>query len=401
MLRSLIVFCYSLCIVLTSYTFSFSEDTLPTEDNLATTVALKEETPKEGFFKSIFGKMFSKTENVDTENKDQATKDANFTATEPDLSIEDPKSPVPNVVKVDPKNKSTLIQDTKEITRAIDETYSFLYDPTMRPSLLVDIIDNPDRYAVIYLETGGVVLMQLYEDKAPNTIARFKTLVRSNFYNDMDIFRVIPNYFVQTGDPSSSGYGGLGVFHPAEINPEVTFKRGSVAMSNSGNLESDDTQFFITLNNFEWLDGKYTIFGEIVFGMEHIENLKGAFLNQGFVLYPILIVKIEMLSDRSPNQSDDLDRVIPAERRQKALEIQQQQEDKNKKTEAFILEQEDTSVTSIESSAPPALTPTAPAAGAVDPELNVEPEEDLTSVEEDNDSVEDDLTAKSSNPYVR
>lgn len=238
------------------------------------------------------------------------------------------------------QEKRAPIVSTSEISNAIDKDYSFLYDPNMKSDLIKDMTDNPDSYVIMYLETGDSILIKLKEDIAPNTVVRFKKLVKEHFYDDMEIFRAIPDYLIQTGDPSGSGYGGKGVFYFAEINPNEKFKRGTIAMSNNGNLQSDDTQFFITFNSFDWLDGKYTIFGEVILGMGKLENVSKTFANDGFVNDPSIITKIEFLSQRPSDSIDDLSKIIPPEKQKEALKKQKENKQREEAKQKFLIENE-------------------------------------------------------------
>ncbi|MDR2008811.1 MAG: peptidylprolyl isomerase [Alphaproteobacteria bacterium] len=220
-------------------------------------------------------------------------------------------------------SRRTPVVSMSEISNAIDDNYSFLYDPNMKPELIKDLHEHPDNYVVMYLETGDAILIKLREDLAPNTVIRFRQLVQDKFYDDMEIFRAIPDFLAQMGDPSGSGFGGKGVFYFAEINPDVKFVRGTVAMSNNGNLQSDDTQFFITFNSFPWLDGKYTVFGEVVLGMPRLENINKSLANDGFVTDPAIVTQMVLLSDRPTDRIDDLSILIPVEVKEQAQKTQQ------------------------------------------------------------------------------
>jgi len=190
----------------------------------------------------------------------------------------------------------------KSIVNSIDKNYSFLYDPTMDNSLMVDILQNPQNYVVLFLdqnrqELGTAVLIKVLVNENPAAANSFLSFVRQDLYNNIKIFRLIPNYFLQTGDPSNSGYGGTGILRPASIKKNLKFKRGTVAFSNLNNLKSDDSQFFITFNNFPWLDNKYSIFGTVIYGMDLLEGLRGTYNNDGFVVQGSVIYKAVVLAD--------------------------------------------------------------------------------------------------------
>ncbi|XWO14402.1 peptidylprolyl isomerase [Candidatus Hepatincola sp. Pdp] len=204
-------------------------------------------------------------------------------------------------------NTNTQIENftankAKSIVNSIDKNYSFLYDPTMDNSLMVDILQNPQNYVVLFLdqnrqELGTAVLIKVLVNENPAAANSFLSFVRQGLYNNIKIFRLIPNYFLQTGDPSNSGYGGTGILRSASIKKNLKFKRGTVAFSNLNNLKSDDSQFFITFNNFPWLDNKYSIFGTVVYGMDLLEGLRGTYNNDGFVVQGSVIYKAIVLAD--------------------------------------------------------------------------------------------------------
>jgi cyclophilin family peptidyl-prolyl cis-trans isomerase/protein-disulfide isomerase len=131
---------------------------------------------------------------------------------------------------------------------------------------------NRQYIATLHTEKGDVVI-QLFADKAPFTVNSFLFLVRNGWYDDITFHRVIPDLFAQTGDPSGTGKGNPGYYIVTEIGPSLKFNRpGMVAMVNSG-PDTSGSQFFITYAATAQFDGKYTIFGEVLQGMEVLEQL--------------------------------------------------------------------------------------------------------------------------------
>lgn len=130
------------------------------------------------------------------------------------------------------------------------------------------------------------VVLGLYDDAAPATVANFKELVGRRFYNNMRFHRAFPNVLVQTGDPLSrrgptelSGTGGPGYTIPAEIQAPV--KAGSLVTARlQDNVNparaSNGSQFFVALEDMPQLNGKYTVFGEVLEGMEVLKRISGA-----------------------------------------------------------------------------------------------------------------------------
>ncbi|MCX7833798.1 MAG: peptidylprolyl isomerase [Ignavibacteria bacterium] len=123
---------------------------------------------------------------------------------------------------------------------------------------------------ILTLETTfGTIKIQLYPDKAPKTVSRIEELTKNNFYNGVTFHRVIDNFMIQTGDPTGTGAGGSGQTIPDEFNNGLKHdKEGVVAMANTGRPNSQDSQFYITLGPQPHLDGKYTIFGQVLEGMD-------------------------------------------------------------------------------------------------------------------------------------
>jgi len=126
--------------------------------------------------------------------------------------------------------------------------------------------------ATLHTEKGDVTI-QLFADKTPVTVNSFIFLVRSGWYNNITFHRVLPGLYVQTGDPSGTGKGTPGYYVITEILPELKFdKPGMVAMINSG-PDTSSSQFFITLAPTPKIDGMYTIFGQVLSGMDVLESL--------------------------------------------------------------------------------------------------------------------------------
>jgi cyclophilin family peptidyl-prolyl cis-trans isomerase/protein-disulfide isomerase len=136
----------------------------------------------------------------------------------------------------------------------------------------VTVQTNRQYRATLHTEKGDIVI-QLFADKAPMTVNSFLFLAREGWYDDITFHRVIPEIFAQTGDPSGTGKGSPGYYIVTEIDPSLTFDRpGMVAMVNSG-PDTSGSQFFITYAPVPEYNGKYTIFGEVLRGMDVLENL--------------------------------------------------------------------------------------------------------------------------------
>ncbi len=121
--------------------------------------------------------------------------------------------------------------------------------------------------------TKGKIVVELYQDKAPNTVANFIKLAKQGFYNGIIFHRVIPNFMVQTGDPDGTGAGGPGYTFADEIAPDLRHDApGVLSMANRG-PNTNGSQFFITLVPTPWLDGKHAIFGRVIEGMQVVEQI--------------------------------------------------------------------------------------------------------------------------------
>ncbi len=134
---------------------------------------------------------------------------------------------------------------------------------------------KPSAAPMIVLETTkGDVTIRLRPDLAPNHVARIEQLAREKFYDGVPFHRVIAGFMAQTGDPTGTGEGGSK--YPdlkAEFSKE-SFKRGSVGMARTSDPDSANSQFFICFAPAPWLDGQYTIVGEVTAGMDVVDKLK-------------------------------------------------------------------------------------------------------------------------------
>jgi len=134
-------------------------------------------------------------------------------------------------------------------------------------------VQKTKRYIATLHTAKGEIVIQLFPDKAPLTVNSFLFLARHGWYDNITFHRVIPDLFAQTGDPSGTGKGNPGYYIITEINPSLTFdKPGKVAMVNSG-PDTSGSQFFITYAPTTQFNGQYTIFGEVISGMDVLKQL--------------------------------------------------------------------------------------------------------------------------------
>ena len=143
---------------------------------------------------------------------------------------------------------------------------------------------------IMELNTGKVVI-KFRDDLAPNHVKRIKELVNEKFYDGIVFHRVIDGFMAQTGDPLGNGTGGSGTNIKAEFS-DGKHTRGTVSMARSQNPDSGDSQFFICFQDASWLDKQYSIWGEVIDGMEHIDALKRGDNHSGQVDNPDKIIRM-------------------------------------------------------------------------------------------------------------
>ena len=125
----------------------------------------------------------------------------------------------------------------------------------------------------ITLKTSkGSIVIKTLPKIAPNHVKRIKNLVSSGFYDGIIFHRVIEGFMAQTGDPDGNGTGGSGKNLKAEFS-DYEYKYGTVGMARSMNPDSGDSQFFICFDGCSHLTGQYTVWGQVISGMEAVENL--------------------------------------------------------------------------------------------------------------------------------
>jgi peptidylprolyl isomerase len=145
----------------------------------------------------------------------------------------------------------------------------------------------------LYLDVpAGRVVIALRPDLAPKHVARINELAREGFYDGIRFHRVIDGFMAQTGDPKGNGTGGSGQNLPAEFSKEKHV-RGTASMARAQSPDSADSQFFICFAPAPFLDGKYTVWGKVTSGMEHIDAIaKGEPPSK-----PDKIVKMQVAAD--------------------------------------------------------------------------------------------------------
>lgn len=132
-------------------------------------------------------------------------------------------------------------------------------------------MSDADNTLIMKLESGDVTI-NLRPDLAPKHVARIKELVREGFYDGLTFHRVIDGFVAQGGCPQGTGMGGSGQKLPAEFNAGKHV-RGTCSMARAQDPNSADSQFYICLDDVSYLDGQYTVWGEVAGGMEHVDAL--------------------------------------------------------------------------------------------------------------------------------
>lgn len=153
-------------------------------------------------------------------------------------------------------------------------------------------------YLVLDLKDGPVKI-KLRPDLAPSHVERIKTLAGQGFYDGVVFHRVIPGFMAQTGDPTGTGMGGSDLPDlKAEFSNEK-HKRGTVSAARSGNPNSANSQFYICFDDAPWLDRQYSVWGEVVEGMDIVDKIKkGGEHNNGAITgEPDKIIKARIESD--------------------------------------------------------------------------------------------------------
>jgi peptidylprolyl isomerase len=156
---------------------------------------------------------------------------------------------------------------------------------------------DPQNTVFMDLASGRVVI-KLRPDLAPNHVERVKTLVKKGFYDGTPFHRVIEGFMAQGGDPTGTGTGGSDL---PDLKAEFTnthFVRGTIGAARSSDPDSANSQFFIMFAPASNLDGGYTVWGEVVSGMEFVDKIKkGNPDDNGIVDQPDRIVKMQMAAD--------------------------------------------------------------------------------------------------------
>ncbi len=140
------------------------------------------------------------------------------------------------------------------------------------PPMLID--PSKQYFATVKMAKGGEFVIQLFPDKAPVAVNSFVFLARQGYFDGITFHRVLSGFMAQGGDPTGTGYGGPGYNFGNETNNLTFDKAGVVAMANTGQPDSNGSQFFITFSAQPSLNGGYTIFGQVTSGMDVVNGLR-------------------------------------------------------------------------------------------------------------------------------
>ena len=156
-------------------------------------------------------------------------------------------------------------------------------------------VKDPENTLLLKLKDGDV-LIEMYPEDAPKHVARIKELVREGFYDGLKFHRVIDGFMAQTGDPLGNGTGGSGKNLDAEFNNR-SHQRGTVSMARAADPNSADSQFFICFDDASFLDHQYTVWGQVISGMQAVDKIKRGTGANGMVYNPDKIISMKVVAD--------------------------------------------------------------------------------------------------------
>ena len=162
-------------------------------------------------------------------------------------------------------------------------------DPANPPASTTAKADDPE--VAVITTTEGVMVVQFWTDAAPKTIANFKKLAQTGFYDGTCFHRVIKGFMIQTGDVNATGSSPCGIPNLRdEIDPSLNFKAsGVLAMANTGSKNTGACQIFITVGPADYLTGMYTIFGQVVSGQDVADAISKVPVSSEKPLVPVIV----------------------------------------------------------------------------------------------------------------
>lgn len=188
----------------------------------------------------------------------------------------------------------------KAVPAAIFVAASLLFAMSLYPTGIAHKAHaaSDDENVLVMELKSGQVLIRLRPDLAPNHVERLKVLTRRGFYDGIVFHRVIDGFMAQTGDPTGTGSGGSDLPDLKAEFTDTPFVRGILGMARTRDPNSANSQFFITYADASHLNGGYTVFGEVIEGMEFVDQIKkGSPAQNGLVANPDKIIRMRVAAD--------------------------------------------------------------------------------------------------------
>ena len=156
----------------------------------------------------------------------------------------------------------------------------------------------------VTMEHGGEYIIELYPEYAPETAANFENLVKEGFYDGVVFHRIIDGFMAQGGDPTGTGMGGSGKEIKGEFAANgftqntLSHTKSVVSMARSRDMDSASSQFFICLDDATYLDGDYAAFGQVIYGMDEVDNMAEVATDYNDMpLYPVIMKELTIITD--------------------------------------------------------------------------------------------------------
>lgn len=177
--------------------------------------------------------------------------------------------------KTDEPTNEAALSSAKEASEAVEETITEMEGKEEEPveEAKPAEIAPENAAAIIEMEKGGRIVFEFYPKDAPNTVDNFIKLANKGFYDGLTFHRVIAGFMAQGGCPLGTGTGGPGYKIKAEFNSRKHL-RGTVAMARAQDPDSAGSQFYICFEPQPSLDGQYTVFGQVIEGMDVVDGIK-------------------------------------------------------------------------------------------------------------------------------
>lgn len=173
-------------------------------------------------------------------------------------------------------------------------------------SNLTALTQNQNPIVTMTLDDEQVILIELYPDYAPNTVNNFISLIEEGYYDGLAFHRIVESYIIQGGDPLMNNYGTPGYTIKGEFKQngfknKLRHDKGVISMARGAKYDSAGSQFFITVDDANMLNGYYAAFGKVIQGMELVEQISNIDLESGEILPPIIqTVTVDAKMNRYP-----------------------------------------------------------------------------------------------------